>query len=149
MTPDARRALLAMAVFGLCDGMLSIVGCILTARSQPHLVPWLATVGGIGAGLSMSLGRYLAEDNDDPIATHAMLGVATLVGTVLPSLPYLALHGTSAISVTGAVCLALSSVVAKLRSGGSWKRALFVLGLFAAVFAVTLVCALLAPTGGA
>lgn len=145
----ARNALLGACIFGVCDGMLSILGVVFAARSQPGLVPWLATVGGIGAGLSMAAGQYLSEDNDDTIPASLVLGLATLVGSVLPSLPYLGLRGAMAIYATGGICAVLAVLVALLRANGSRRRALLALGLLAAVFAVTLGCALLAPVGGA
>lgn len=147
MSADPRKALIAASIFGLCDGMLSILGVVFTLRSHPGLVPWSATIGGIGAGLSMAVGQYLSEDNDSSIGADLTLGLATTVGTVLPALPYLALHGAAAILATGAICLALACVVSGLRAGGKPRRGARALALLAGVFGVTLVCALAAPAG--
>lgn len=149
MTVRARRALFAASVFGICDGMTSILGVVVAARSHPEFVPWFATVGGIGAGLSMAVGQYVSEDNDDSVPADLTLGAATFVGSVLPSLPYLLLHGAPALALTAAICLALAILVGVLRAGGSLGRGVLVVGLLALVLAVTLGCALLAPTGGA
>lgn len=149
MTARVRRALTAAAIFGLCDGEMSILGVVLDLRTHPELVPWAATVGAVSAGASMAVGQYVAEDNDNGVAACTVLGMATAVGSVLPALPFLALRGSLAVVGTALVCLVLAGVVARLRSRGSMLRALVVLALLAAVFGVTLACALLAPTGGA
>lgn len=143
-----RAALLAASIFGLCDGMMSILGVVLDLRTHPELIPWAATVGAVSAGLSMAVGQFLS-DNEDGAAASLMLGAATAAGSILPALPYLLLRGAAAIGATGAICLALALVVARLRANGSARRALLALGLLAAVFAVTFGSALLAPTGGA
>lgn len=147
MSAPARKALLAASIFGLCDGMLSILGVVFSLRAHPELVPWSAAVGGIGAGLSMALGQYLSDDNDDGVPACLMLGGATTVGTVLPALPYLGLRGASAMWATGAICLVLACVVATLRAGGDRRRGFLALGLLGGVFGVTLACALAAPGG--
>lgn len=149
MSRRVRRALTAAAIFGLCDGEMSILGVVLDLRTHPELVPWAATVGAVSAGASMAVGQYVSDDNSDGAPACLVLGMATAIGSVLPAIPFLAARGSLAIGGTALVCLALAGVVAWLRSHGSAKRALLVLGLLAAVFAVTLTCALAAPTGGA
>lgn len=148
-SPAARRALYAASIFGICDGMMSILGVVLALRSHPELVPWAAAVGGIGAGLSMAVGQYLAEDTDDSIPACAVLGAATLAGSVLPALPFLVVRGPAAVWATGEVCTLLAAVVALLRGHGSLRRGLLALGLLGVVFTVTLLCALAAPGGTA
>lgn len=147
MTVSARRALLAASIFGLCDGMMSILGVVFSLRAQSSLVPRAAAVGGVGAGLSMAVGQYLAQDNDNGVAASAALGLATAVGSVLPALPYLGLRGAGAIWSTGGICLVLACVVAVLRADGAVGRGALALGLLAGVFGVTLACALVAPGG--
>lgn len=147
MSAAARKALLAASIFGLCDGMMSILGVVFTLRAHPALVPWSASIGGVGAGLSMAVGQYLSEDTDDGIAACAVLGLATAVGSVLPALPYLGLRGAVAVWATGAICLGLACVVAALRANGSARRGALALGLLGGVFGVTLGCALAVPGG--
>jgi VIT1/CCC1 family predicted Fe2+/Mn2+ transporter len=142
-----RKALTAASIFGLCDGLMSILGVIFTLRAHPALVPWSAAIGGIGAGLSMAVGQYVSTDNDDGAPACLTLGLATSVGSVLPALPYLALHGAAAIWSTGAICFVLVCVVAVLRTGGRARRGVLVFGLLSGVFGVTLGCALAAPAG--
>lgn len=147
MSTAGRKALIAASIFGLCDGMMSILGVIFTLRSHPALVPWSAAIGGVGAGLSMAVGQYVSADNDDGVPACLMLGLATSVGSVLPALPYLGLRGAPAIWSTGGICLVLVCVVAALRAGGRWRGGALVFGLLAGVFGVTLGCALAAPAG--
>jgi O-antigen/teichoic acid export membrane protein len=59
------------------------------------------------------------------------------------------LHGTAAIGSTGGVSAALIVAVAHVRGRGEVRRWLTVAGLLAAVFVVTLGCALAVPGGGA
>lgn len=147
MTASARGALLAASVFGLCDGMMSILGVVFSLRAHPGLVPRAAAVGAVGAGLSMAVGQYLADDNDDGIPACLVLGLATAAGSVLPALPYLALRGAAAVWSTGGICLVLACVVAVLRGRGRAGRGALALGLLGGVFGVTLACALAAPGG--
>lgn len=144
-----RRVLVHAAIFGLSDGLMSILGVVLDLRAHPDLVVWASVVAAVSAGASMAVGQYLSEDTDDGVPACVMLGAATAAGTVLPSLPYLWLRGGGAFAATGGICAALVLLVAAMRAHRQWRRFLLAVLLLAAVFGLTWACALAVPTGGA
>lgn len=137
------------AIFGLSDGLMSILGVVLGLRAHPELVVWASAVAAVSAGASMGVGQYLPEENNDSIGACVTLGAATAAGTILPSLPYLWLRGTAAFAATGGICAVLAVAVASMRAHGSRRRWWLAVGLLAAVFALTWACALAVPAGGA
>lgn len=144
----ARKALLAASIFGLSDGLMSILGVVLGLRAHPELVVWASLVAAVSSGASMGVGQYLPEETDDGVTACAVLGLATATGTLLPALPYLWLRGGAAFAVTGGICALLAVTVASMRANGSARRWWLAVGLLAGVFALTWACALAVPTGG-
>ncbi len=147
MTGTPRKALLAASIFGICDGMMSILGVALDLRGHPEVVLRAALLGAVSAGLSMAVAQHLSEDNDSTLPAAIAIGISTAAGTALPALPCALLHGAAAIGGTGAVCGLLAVAVALLRGHGDARRILLALVLLASVFAVTVACTLLTPGG--
>lgn len=144
----ARRALVAAAIFGVSDGMVSNLGVDFGLRAHPGLVVVVALLNALAGGLSMAGGRWASEDNNDGIVACLMLGLATSIGTVLPASPFLWLHGAAAIGATDGVCVAMILAVAAVRGAADRRRGVLVFVLLSLVVVITLVCALAAPTGG-
>ena len=111
-----RRAalLLPPVIFGGFDGANSILG-IINGVPADHMVRACAS-GAVSAGMSMAAGAWLSKRSDSGALEAVVIGVATAVGTVLPSLPYLALRGTAALVGVVAILLALGAVISIVRT---------------------------------
>lgn len=111
-----RRAalLLPPAIFGGFDGANSILG-IINGVPADHMVRACA-YGAVSAGMSMAAGAWLSKRSDSGALEAVVIGVATAVGTVLPSLPYLALRGTAALVGVVAILVALGAVISIVRT---------------------------------
>ena len=111
-----RRAalLLPPAIFGGFDGANSILG-IINGVPADHMVRACA-YGAVSAGMSMAAGAWLSKRSDSGALEAVVIGVATAVGTVLPSLPYLALRGTAALAAVAAILVLLGAVISVVRT---------------------------------
>src|ERR1035441_9114510 len=81
------RQVRRQAVFGLADGAMSITGVVLYAAGQHAEVFPYALAGGVSASLSMAGGEWLSQ-SDTGLGGAAMMGAATLAGSLIPALPY-------------------------------------------------------------
>ena len=132
-------------VFGLCDGSMSITGVVFYASGHGGLVFPFAVAGGVSAAVSMAGGEWLSQSGNGPAACAAM-GAATLLGSILPALPYALLRGWAAPAVSVAILVAVAAVVARLRDHRKhpYLETGLVLGV---VLAASVGCALLIPGG--
>ena len=127
-------------IFGLADGSMSIVGIVLYASGHAVLVLPVAVSGGVSAAISMAGGEWLSESKNGPGAAVVM-GLATLIGSVLPAVPYAFLHGKAAPAVALVILAGVAVAVARLR--GHRRHPYAETGLvLAVVLAASAVCAL-------
>lgn len=147
-----RAALIGAGIFGALDGADSIIG-IINGVPAGHMV--MACLGGaVSSGMSMGAFSWLGGEVR---AKAAVTGVATAIGTLLPSVPYLWLRGGAAVAGVGVVMLLLGAVVSVAHTrmptedGGAPERlrsaAAKTYSALALVCAAVAVCAL--ATGGA
>lgn len=143
-------ALLAPAIFGAFDGSTSVVGVLLTLTGHPgQIIPTalgLAAAGGVG----MAAGSWLSADDDAGPLEAAVIGVATVVGTVLPALPYAVTAGIVAIILSAAVLLALGAGITfvRARDRSLGRAAAETYGVLAAVCAAVTVCSFVTGAAG-
>jgi len=143
----AGAALRGQAVFGVSDGLMSILGVVLfIAARSPALVFPAALMGGVSAAYSMGAGEFLGEDDSPGWAASLVMGAATFAGTVLPAVPYLWCAGWAALAQSCAVCLLVALLVGHLRSWRPHRYAETTLVIALGVI-LTFACSLL--TGGA
>lgn len=135
----------AQAIFGLSDGSMSIVGVVLYASGHHGAVVPIALAGGASAAVSMAGGEWLST-SDTGLGGSVTMGIATLIGSVLPALPYLFLHGWAAPAVSGALLLGVAVTVARLRRHREHPH-LETMAVLGAVLAVSVLCALFIPGG--
>jgi VIT1/CCC1 family predicted Fe2+/Mn2+ transporter len=88
--PDARAADLKEAIFGSVDGMTStlgvVAGLLATSASAPKIVA--AAIGiAVAATVGMGAGQYLS-DGERNLRKALVMAVATLVGSVIPAVPF-------------------------------------------------------------
>lgn len=148
----ARAQLIGAGIFGALDGADSIIG-IINGVPATHMV--MACLGGaVSSGMSMGAFSWLGGEGR---AKAAVTGVATAVGTLLPSVPYLWLRGGAAIVGIGVVMLLLGAVVSLAHTRmpaddggpaeGLGSAAAKTYGALVVVCAAVALCAL--ATGGA
>lgn len=133
------RADREQAVFGGFDGLTGCVGVVaaLAATGTAASAVLVAAVGlAVAATVSMAAGEYLS----DPAASvrrAAVMGGATLVGSLVPVVPY-ALGVGSPVLACAALVAGAGLLIAHLRPDHGWPRAYaLTLGLLAAVVALT------------
>ena len=99
---DAREA-----IFGSFDGMTStlgvVAGLIATKSSAPHIVAGAIGIA-VAATIGMGAGQYLS-DGQRNMRKAVVMALATLVGSVLPAVPFI--FGTSLACVLASVAITL------------------------------------------
>lgn len=137
------------AIFGLADGLMSMLGVILYLSGHESLVFPTALSGGISSALSMAGGEWLS-DSDNGLGASCVMGLATGVGAILPAIPYAFTSGVTAITCSVAICVLIAAVVALMRPMRS--RALAFAETYAvlvAIFLLVLACGLFLPGSAA
>ncbi|HEY2088621.1 MAG TPA: hypothetical protein VGH54_21700 [Mycobacterium sp.] len=146
----SRRRLARPVIFGLGDGMVSLLGTVFYLSGHQSLVLPGAISGGLTSAVSMAGFDWLSDDNDRGFGESAMLGIATGTGCVLPALPYAVCSGAAAMASSVVICLALGAGIALLRPNrGKGLSLLETGGVLAAAFAVVLLCVSYLPGGAA
>jgi VIT1/CCC1 family predicted Fe2+/Mn2+ transporter len=95
------------AIFGSFDGMTStlgvVAGLLATKSTAPHILAGAIGIA-VAATVGMGAGEYLSDENQD-IRKAVVMAVATLIGSVLPALPFI--FGTSRLCVLASAVITL------------------------------------------
>lgn len=143
-----RASLTRPAIFGLADGMMSLIGVTLYLLGHRSLIFPAALSGGISSALSMAGGEWLSDSGNGLGASCAM-GAATGTGAILPAIPYAIASGAAAVACSVVICVLIGVTVAFLRPNrGRGLALLETFGVLAAIFAVVLACGLFLPGSG-
>lgn len=134
----------AQAIFGSFDGMTSALGIITGLLAAPTHVLLAAVLGlSVASAVGMASGQYLGEEHPE-LHVAVIMGVATLVGTLLPAIPILAFgHGVCGIIGCVLVACAITAVIAWRRK--RWVQTFVVLAL---VSTATILMSLVTGAGG-
>ena len=144
-----RRSLARPAVFGLSDGLMSMLGVVLYLMGHQSLIFPAALCGGISSALSMAGGEWLSDSKNGLGASLAM-GGATGLGAILPAVPYALGAGPLAVAESVVICCLIGVVVASMRPHRGFGMAVVeTFGVLLAIFAVVLVVGLALPGGAA
>lgn len=145
-----KRDLARPAILGSFDGTASLLGVtVFLLITHPSLIFATALSGAISAALSMGAGWWLSEDNRDGLAGSAVMAGATLIGALLPALPFAFSTGRAAIAACACICLCIGITVAMMRAKRSLPLALAeTFGLLLVIAAVTAGCAIAWGSGG-
>jgi VIT1/CCC1 family predicted Fe2+/Mn2+ transporter len=144
-----KASLARPVIFGLGDGMVSLLGAVWFLSGHPALVLGAAVSGGVTSAISMA-GFDSLSDSERSVRESCALGLATGVGCTLPAVPYALLHGAPAVAVSVVICAALAVLIALIRPNRSRILSLAeVLGVVALAFAAVIVCGLFLPGGAA
>src|SRR6516164_3591116 len=91
------------AIFGSFDGMTStlgvVAGLLATRSTASHIVAGAIGIA-VAATIGMGAGQYLSDEQRD-LRKALVMAVATLIGSVLPALPFF--FGTSLACVLASV----------------------------------------------
>jgi erythrin-vacuolar iron transport family protein len=137
------------AMTGLIDGSLSTLAPIFAvafATHEPHDAFLAGLATAIGAGVSMAFSEGLSDTGDltgrgSPYARGAITGLATLLGGVLHTLPFLIPQ------YRAAVLLALAAITLELLALASIRRRFFGTGFLRSFISITLGGAIIATIG--
>ena len=143
------RRLARPAIFGLADGLMSILGVVLYLLGHPSLIFPAALSGGISSALSMAGGEWLS-DSGNGLGASCVMGAATGLGAILPALPFAITSGTAALTSTIVICVLIGAVVALMRPMRSRALAFAeTYTILGAIFLVVLACGLFLPGSAA
>ena len=137
------------AVFGLADGMMSLLGVVLYLMGHQSIIFPAALCGGISSALSMAGGEWLS-DSDNGLGASCVMGLATGAGAILPAVPYALGSGPLAVAESVVICCLIAVIVAALRPLRGFGMALVeTFGILLAIFVVVLVIGSVLPGGAA
>jgi VIT1/CCC1 family predicted Fe2+/Mn2+ transporter len=140
-----KSSLARPAVFGLADGLMSMLGVVLYLTGHPHLIFPAALSGGISSALSMAGGEWLS-DSDNGLGASCVMGAATGAGAILPAIPYALTTGVAAITCSVTICVLIGVLVAYLRPNrGRYLALTETFGVLGVIFAVVLACGVFLP----
>jgi VIT1/CCC1 family predicted Fe2+/Mn2+ transporter len=109
---DAREA-----IFGSFDGMTStlgvVAGLLATKATASHILAGAIGIA-VAATIGMGAGQYLSDDQRN-IRKAVVMAVATLVGSVLPALPFVFGASLPCILASVAITLIASAVIGHYR----------------------------------
>jgi len=110
---DARQA-----IFGSFDGLASAIGMVaaVAITGQIHTLVLAAVALAVGAAVSMAAGEWLS-DPDASLHRAGVMGLATLIGSALPALPFIVLANTTAVLGCALVTVGCGALIAELRPG--------------------------------
>lgn len=126
------------AIFGAFDGVVSTVGFVfgLLVHHSPSSAIAVGGLGGaIAASISMTTGEY---ESNDKAASRAKLGgavamgVATLVGSLMPVWPFFAFSRNIALAVGSVGCVLIAAWIGHEKRKGFHGYATAFLTLFGA-----------------
>jgi hypothetical protein len=134
----------ASEIFGVFDGMTSVLGVIAGLLTKPkHLIITAAIGLAVASAVGMGAGEYLGDSRRRLRIAFVMAG-ATALGTMLPVVPLLIFrHRLTGEIWAGVVTLALTTFIAHRR-----KRWLETFGVLAVVAVATTAVALLTGAAG-
>jgi ABC-type dipeptide/oligopeptide/nickel transport system permease component len=136
-------------IFGLGDGMVSLLGAVFFLAGHPSLVLPTAVTSGATAAVSMAGFDWLSDDTDHGFGESCLLGLATWAGSVLPAFPWAFLAGSAAIACSVIICAATGVLIALLRpQRGKGLSVLETAAVFGTAFAAIAVCTTIFPGGG-
>jgi hypothetical protein len=146
------RSLLRPAIFGVFDGLTSLIGVLIGMSRHPALILTAAIGLAVAGCVGMAAGEWLS-DNDTGLGAAAVIGVATGTGTLLPALPFAALPPVPAAWSCGVITVGLGAAITASRARqpvngkprGAGRAAAETFGVLLVASAAVAACTLLTP----
>jgi len=105
----------AQAIFGSFDGVVSVIGVMVALLARPTPIIVEAAVGlAAASAVGMAAGEYLGDASRN-FRRAAVMGVATVVGTMCPVVPFMVLAKDAAIIVAVVLVVVISLAIAHAR----------------------------------
>jgi VIT1/CCC1 family predicted Fe2+/Mn2+ transporter len=105
------------AIFGSFDGMTStlgvVAGLLATRSSAPHIVAGAIGIA-VAATIGMGAGQYLSDDQRS-IRKAVVMALATLIGSVLPAVPFFFGASTACVVASFVITLLAGGVIGHYR----------------------------------
>lgn len=104
------------AIFGASDGLTSLIGVLaglLAAHATPAAILAVTGGGAVAAAVGMASGDYLGGATP---RLAAVMGVATLAGSLAPALPVALLPGPLGIVLAALLVVALAVAISEVRA---------------------------------
>lgn len=124
----------APVIFGSADGLVAWLGIIagLAVSRQASGAIWHAALGvGLAESVGMTLGQYWSAKEDGLPAALAC-GLASCAACVTPAVPYIFLHGATALAASVALTVAIGALICWLRPEKGWAAVAKTFGLLMA-----------------
>lgn len=150
------KELLKPSIFGMFDGLTSLLGVLIPLLSYEHLLVFRTCLGlAVSSAISMGLGEYLSSDKTIPkksrVNNSLYMGVFTGIGCLAPVIPFAFIGGSTALAISLVLYILLTCVVASMKSSDvGWKASLiqtFAISLVAVLSVVALTVVLPVPAG--
>jgi len=114
---------ISQAIFGSFDGVVSVIGVMVALLARPTPILVEAAVGlAAASAVGMAAGEYLGDATRN-LRRAAVMGIATVVGTMCPVVPFMLLAKDTAIVVTVVLVAAMSLAIARARAQVTSRRA--------------------------
>ena len=105
------------AIFGSFDGMTStlgvVAGLLATKSSAPHIVAGAIGIA-VAATVGMGAGQYLSDGKRN-VRKAVVMAVATLIGSVLPAVPFAFGSSTACVVASLAITVLAAAVIGHYR----------------------------------
>jgi len=140
------KEVLKPSIFGMYDGLTSLLGVLIPLLKYTHLLIFTTCFGlAVSSAISMGLGEYLSSGKSIPtrtrLHTSTYMSVFTFIGCFLPVVPFLFAHGFTALVISVIIYLLLTLVVAYMKSTDlGWKDSLVQTMAVSLVAVVLVVC---------
>lgn len=136
---------LSEAIFGSYDGLISVIGVIVGLLSSSRHTILAGAIGlAVASAVSMGAGEYLGDEGRN-YRRAGIMAAATLIGTLVPIIPFLLFAKTTAIVGAAILALILAGWISWVRSKSeptlrSWIETYSILAISITItFAVTVV----------
>lgn len=102
------------AIFGAFDGVVTVIGFVfgLIIHGSPVSVIAIGATGGaVSATISMGVGEFEKDEQARHVRIRraAAMGIATLIGSMVPTWPFFAFPRTAALVIAAAGCILVAS----------------------------------------
>jgi VIT1/CCC1 family predicted Fe2+/Mn2+ transporter len=113
----------SQAIFGSFDGVVSVIGVMVALLARPTPIIVEAAIGlAAASAVGMAAGEYLGDATRN-LRRAAVMGVATVVGTLCPVVPFMVLAKDAAIVVAVVLVVVISLAIARARAQVTSSRA--------------------------
>ena len=107
---------ISQAIFGSFDGVISVIGVIVALLARPTPIIVDAAIGlAVASAVGMAAGEYLGDDTRN-LRRAFVMGLATIVGTMCPVVPFMIFAKDLAMVIAVVLVLAVSLAIARARA---------------------------------